>query len=88
MNWFNKYLTRQREKERLKKKESIITSVVHTVTENNFSPSEQAEIVNRILLGVFDKTKEGRQMHIQEARAYQEGIEKLNLNNHSIVPSK
>lgn len=73
------YIKKVREKDHLKKKEGIILGTVNAITSDQFTPSEQAEMVNRILLGVFDKTKEGRQKHIQEARAYQEGLEKINI---------
>lgn len=75
------YFKKVKEKDHLRRKEGIISSVIMSITEKEYNPTEQAEIVNRIMLGVFDKTKEGRQRHIQEARAYQEGLEKLNLNS-------
>lgn len=80
MGIISDYIKKAKVRDKEKRKEEIISGCVSCVVDSRFTPLEQAELVNQVVLRFFDRTKEGRQTHIAEARAYQNGIEKLNLD--------
>ncbi len=79
MKPFEKYFEKVKIRDAERKKEGIISATVRSITMYEYTPTEQAEIVNQILLRVFDKTKEGRSKHIEQAREYQSAIKEFNL---------
>tara|TARA_R110000823_G_scaffold204098_6_gene335160 strand:- start:697 stop:960 length:264 start_codon:yes stop_codon:yes gene_type:complete len=64
-----------------KDKAEVVESVIHKLQDPIFTHSDKSEIVNRIVLRLFEQKKEDRTRLLKEARELQESLTEINIPN-------